>query len=322
MTKEKNILVDKENQGARLDKFLTEKMPETTRSQIKLMIKAGKILVNGQEASVHCFLKEGDEIEIKNRKLEIGGAVEKQTKKQSDSSFSDSNIFKEIKIIADEPDFLIIEKPAGLLVHPTTKNETNTLVDWIIQKYPKLIKIGESPERPALVHRLDKEVSGLMIIPKTQDAFDFFKSQFKEHKITKKYLTLVYGEVKADEGKIDFAIGRSNNKKGTFAARSKNQELAGKKALTYFKVVKRSKNFTLLEVEILTGRTHQIRVHLLAYGYPVVGDPLYQPKRTKTINLNRIFLHAYYLKFRDQSNEEREYKSELPEELKEIGNRK
>ncbi|MBI5765686.1 RluA family pseudouridine synthase [Candidatus Falkowbacteria bacterium] len=336
------IKVNLENRGQRLDKFLADKLPNLSRSQIKKLIKNEVILVNNKKSSVHQFLKKEDEIKITNYKLQITN--QKKSRKIAEfipkpphfargklregsantapclrrQARNDNSLTP--KIIAEENDFLIIEKPAGLLVHPTEKNETDTLVDWLIDQFPKLKKIGENPERPALIHRLDKDVSGLMIIPKTQEAFDYFKQQFKEHNIIKKYIGLVYGEIKKDEAEINFAIGRSGNKKGLFAARpkSKKEQLddKAKKAITNFMVLKKFKNYTLLEIQILTGRTHQIRVHLLAYGHPIVGDRLYFLKKLKPkINLERIFLHACHLSFIGPDNRPYEFDSKLPDDL-------
>ncbi|MFA5048087.1 MAG: RluA family pseudouridine synthase [Patescibacteria group bacterium] len=311
----KIITITSENQGERLDKFLVVAWPDLSRSKIQQAIKDGTVLVNGERPSVHCFLKEKDLITFIEKKEADAKPGATPVKK---SQYGGRKLFKEIKIIADEPNFLIIEKPAGLLVHPTERNETDTLIDWLLEKYPALRKIGENPQRPALVHRLDKEVSGLMLIPKTQDAFDYFKSQFKEHTITKKYITLVEGEVNKDEGEIDLPIGRSNTKEGLFAAKPHSQKSdKDKKAITRYKITQRFKNYTLLEVEILTGRTHQIRVHMLAFGCPVVGDGLYIKKPSKKTP-GRIFLHATKLIFKDLDGTEKEFESPLPANLGEF----
>jgi len=161
----------------------------------------------------------------------------------------------------------------------------------------------------------------LMIVPKTQDSFDYFKKLFKLRTIVKKYTALVSGEISRDEDEITFPIGRSKGKKGIFAARPHSQEteFISKKAHTKFFVLKRFINYTLLEIQILTGRTHQIRVHMLAYGHPVVGDTLYA-KRIKAakktdLELNRLFLHASYLSFEDQEGKKFEFSSKLPAPL-------
>ncbi len=342
----KKIKVTLENKGMRLDIFVTENLGNITRSQIKKMIMAGDILVNDKKATVHLFLKTGDVVQIRNLKFEtiINGIATLPPVARNDSDDKtglprslrslamtvDTNGIatsatslpprNDIVVVAENENFFIIEKPAGLLVHPTTKNETDTLVDWLTGKYPELIKIGEDPSRAALVHRLDKDVSGLMIIPRTQDAFDYFKQQFRDHQIIKKYTALVYDNIAKDDDKIDLPIGRSKNKSGLYAAhpKDKGDKFAHKDrlALTVIKVIKRYEKYTLLEVEIFTGRTHQIRVHLLAYGHPIIGDTLYQNKRLKPANISRIFLHASQLEFIGPDGTKHKYTSELPNKLK------
>lgn len=313
----KSITIKEKSQGQRLDVFLTETLTELSRSQIQKLIKSGNVLVNGSTSSVHNFLKAGDKIQITSLTNEAKQDTTKTTKNPKENN---RKLFPAVKIIDEQEGFLIIEKPSGLLVHPTDKNETDTLVDCLVEKYPALKKVGEDPARAAIVHRLDKEVSGLMIIPKTQDAFEYFKSKFKLHEITKKYLALVYGETSKDGDEIDFPIARSKNKPGLFAAKPHSQiDDESKKALTIFKVLKRFKNYTLLEIQILTGRTHQIRTHLLAYGHPIIGDKLYKNNRLKDkIKAPRIFLHAAELEFIDNCGEKRHYISKLPGILEDI----
>lgn len=311
------ITIKKENQGQRLDKFLNDHFAEYSRSQIQKMIKNEDILVNDQKATVHKFLKEDDKVTINTDIL----AVKKNndTKENQKSQADNKEIFKKIKLVSETEDFLIIEKPVGLLVHPTDKLEDNTLVDWLVSKYPKLKNIGEDPMRPGIVHRLDKDVSGLMIIPLNQKSFDFFKQQFKLRTIDKRYTALVHGHVSKDTDEITFSIGRSKAKEGIFAARPPKPEEINddKQAITEFDVMDRFKNYTLLEIKILTGRTHQIRVHFKAYGHPIVGDNLYFNKKIKTKkDLSRIFLHAHYLSFNGPDGSVYEFKSQLPDKLK------
>ena len=312
----KKIITKSGNKGKRLDVFLSETMPELTRSQIKKMILQGMIAVNGEAPSVHRFLKEGEIVEIKEDELQIVAPKKKAIKPKLKSVGTE--IFAKIKIIDDTPEYLVIEKPSGLLVHPTDKEEDNTLVDWLVEKYPECKKIGEDPARAAIVHRLDKEVSGLMVIPKTQDSFENIKRQFKLRTIDKKYLALVYGRVRNDEGEIKFPIKRSSGKAGMFAALPVGAE-GGKNALTIYHVKEKYKNFTLLEVEIMTGRTHQIRVHLLAMSHGIVGDSLYRNRGAKEKNTpGRIFLHAAELAFTDLQGERHQYQSRLPQALRDF----
>lgn len=221
-----------------------------------------------------------------------------------------------IKIIADEPEFLVIEKPAGLLVHPAPGKTERTLVDELLEQYPELKGIGDSAERPGLVHRLDRDVSGLMAVAKTQPMFLEFKRQFKNREVKKEYVALVHGVLTANQEHdiIEKPIGRSHTGRGRMAAYSQTQR-DSREAKTEYWVIKRLRHHTLLRVQIHTGRSHQIRVHLFALGYPVVGDKVYQQKRIKPAKIERLFLHACKLGFKDLEKEHHEYESPMPEEL-------
>lgn len=316
------FIITKESHGQRLDKFLVSQLPELSRSQIQKMIKAGPVLVNGQPTSVHHFLKEGDTIILKS--VPSGPYPEPCPDECQDVSESPSKECKyKLEIIYDDPNFLVVNKQAGLLVHEAPGHQETTLVDLLLEKYPEMAKIGEDPIRPGLMHRLDRDVSGLMVIAKTPVAFDHLKSQFKQRKIKKEYTALVYGQPAKLEGEIEFAIDRSV--KGFKMAalprqrRDKPTNGEGKKAITMFEVLERFKNFSLLKLTPETGRTHQIRVHLNAYGLPIVGDETYKPKKLKgEIKLDRIFLEANYLGFYDLENNWKEFRIPLSPELNNI----
>lgn len=201
----------------------------------------------------------------------------------------------EPEIIYENNDFLVINKPAGLLVHKTSKNEENTLVDWLIKKYPEIVKVGDSILRPGIVHRLDKDTSGIMIIAKNQKTFDYLKNLFKNHQIKKTYLALVWGIPENKKGVINIPIGlKSGSIKRTIYS-----EKLKKQAITEYKVLKSFKNsngdlLSLLEIYPKTGRTHQIRVHLKSIGCPICGDKLYGKKNDY---FKRLMLHALSLEF-------------------------
>jgi len=220
---------------------------------------------------------------------------------------------QEIKIIYEDSDFLVIEKPAGLEIYSEIKKEEPTLVDWLVEKYPAIKKVGPDPARPGIVHRLDKNASGLIVAAKIQAAFEHLIKQFKERQIKKEYAALVHGAVSKDEGTVEFPLTRA--KSGRFAALPVGSG-KGRTAVTEYEVIKRFKNFTLLKVRIKTGRTHQIRVHLHALGHSVVGDKLYKQKKIKKILLDRLFLHASVLGFSNLEGEWMEFQSDLPDELK------
>ncbi|MFH0780061.1 MAG: RluA family pseudouridine synthase [Parcubacteria group bacterium] len=357
--------VDPKYKNWRLDKFLTEKTGET-RNQIQKQIKAGLILVNGEKSKVHRFLNVGETIEIQSTKSEISAAQScRQAALRCQNKFKTQNLNSKDttiyslpptslldkianffapklkpKIIAKTKDYLVIEKPAGMLVHSTFKNETNTVVDWLIKKFPKTKKLEDvsrvstgkgmnTPYRPGIIHRIDRDVSGLLLIPFNLNAFDNFKEQFKKRKIKKEYIALVRGQMPEDTGEIEFEISRSAEGK-RMAAHPKNSG-KGKPSVTKYTVLKRFAKFTLMKVEPQTGRTNQIRVHFLAIGHPIVGDTVYKlktqsPKSKKNskyknknqIDISRPFLHSNKLTFADLQGKIQTYESKLPTELEEI----
>lgn len=223
-----------------------------------------------------------------------------------------------LKIIFEDKDVIVLDKPAGLLVHPI-RDENNTLVNGLLAHYPAIKNVGDPPSgglRPGIVHRLDKDTSGLLVAAKNNDSFQYLKKQFQERKIQKKYLALVHGKVKDEKGTITKVISASKNdyrRKTTFL------DDKAKRAITKYRVIKYFKDFTLLEAAPETGRTHQIRVHLASIGHPIAGDQQYKFKRQiPPKNLKRQFLHARCLKFRLPNGKMVEFKSELPSDLKKV----
>jgi len=212
----------------------------------------------------------------------------------------------EPKIIHEDKDFLVINKPSGMVVHGVRGKSSDelTLVDWLIARYPELKTVGDDPEeRPGIVHRLDKDTSGIMIVPRNQASFEYFKSLFKERNIQKTYRAIVFGVPEKKEGTIDAPIGIQN---GTTKRSVRSAKMA-KPAVTEYVVVKtvrlsdgggRENQFSLLSVHPKTGRTHQIRVHLASIGHPVVGDPMYGgKKRIQPVWATRLMLHAASIEF-------------------------
>jgi len=214
---------------------------------------------------------------------------------------------------------MVIEKTAGIVVFPEGKSKTNTLADYLIKEYPELKKAGKPP-RYGIVHRLDKDTSGILLIAKNNSSLSFLQKQFKERKVIKKYLALVAGIVKKDSGKIETLMGRSpkNRKKQRVFLEGEPKSENKRRAITLYKVIDRFKNCTFLEVEPKTGRKHQIRCHLAWIHHPIIGDKLYGFKNQLNFNLNRHFLHASYLKITLPPGEEKEFRSDLPSELKNI----
>ncbi len=223
-----------------------------------------------------------------------------------------------LKIIYQDENLLVLEKPAGMIVFPEGKIKEKTLVDFLLERYPELKKVGEAP-RYGVVHRLDKETSGILLVAKNEKALKFFQRQFKERKVIKKYLALLHGRLKENFGRIETLIGRSpkNGQKQKVYLPFEPKAKGKRKAITEYRVLERFQNYTLCEVMPKTGRKHQIRVHFSYLGHPIVGDKIYSFKNQKS-KLKRHFLHAFYLKIKMPEGREREFQSELPKDLKEF----
>ncbi|HRY76680.1 MAG TPA: RluA family pseudouridine synthase [Candidatus Paceibacterota bacterium] len=232
------------------------------------------------------------------------------------------DIFEEINIVFENSDFLAINKPAGLLVHQIPNGSGLTLVDWLKEKYPFIATVGEDKSRPGIVHRLDRETSGIMIIAKNNETFFYLKNLFQEKKINKGYLALVAGVFENKSGTIDAPIGRivSSTKRSTLAKKMKDL----KEARTDYEVLKNfsgeaGSGFALLEVYPRTGRTNQIRVHLASIHHPIVGDALYGSKKMELPpGLKRMFLHAYFLELPLKEGKVMRLEADLPEDLKNV----
>lgn len=237
----------------------------------------------------------------------------------------------EIPIIYEDENIVAINKPVGLVVHsarPTSeerrdgKTKEKTLVDWIMEKYPKIEDVGEPLvlssgeiiKRPGIVHRLDRETSGVLVVVKNQEAFLFLKKQFQDRETQKSYRAFVYGEVKNDKGVIDRPIGRSSS---DFRKWSAQRGARGKmrEAITEYKVLARKGGFSYLELNPKTGRTHQLRVHLKAINYPIVCDNLYAPKQECALGFSRLALHAYSLELNLPDGKRIKLEADLPEDF-------
>lgn len=228
-----------------------------------------------------------------------------------------------IKILYEDFNVLVINKPAGLLVHSDGRTNEPTLVDWILGKYPNIKGVGEHEEveRSGIVHRLDRETSGVMVIAKTQEAFEFLKKQFQARKVEKIYHAFVYGKVKRDEGVIDRTIARNKWNPMLWSA-TRGRRGKEREAVTEYKVLKRlpaeeagGDGYSLMELRPLTGRTHQLRVHLKAINYPVICDKLYAPKRKCLLEFDRLALHAHSLSFALPSGKTLKVEAPYPEDF-------
>jgi len=228
----------------------------------------------------------------------------------------------EIEVINEDKNILVINKPAGLVVHGDGRTEEKTLVDWILKEYPEIKNVGESLklndgtliDRPGIVHRLDRETSGVMVIARNQESFEHLKKQFQDREVSKTYNAFVYGNIKEEEGTIDRDIGKSRS---DFRRWSAQRGARGKmrEAVTDYKVIKRSPEATFLELKPKTGRTHQIRVHMKAINHPVVADKLYAPNHKLILGFGRLALHAKELEILGLDGEKHTFQVPLPEDF-------
>jgi len=290
----------------RLDKFLVERLKGLSRSKIQHLIEDEQIEVNSELVNKkHHWLNDGDKIVVSSSSPVLPPKRKAMFLK------------KDIKIIKKAKDYVIIEKPSGLIVHGTKEIREYSLVDFLVRKYPQIKKVGDDPEfRPGIVHRLDKKVSGLMVIALNQESFKDLKAQFKDRTIVKKYLALVHDQMEDFSGKVDFPIERSK-RSGKMVAKPKHFD--EKEALTLWETREKFSHYTLLDVQIKTGRNHQIRAHMQAIHHPVVGDDLYNIKGYKDkFDLKRVFLHAYHLEFQDLNGETQIFEVDLPEVLQSV----
>jgi len=281
-----------EASGARLDKYVSEVCPDLTRSQAERLIEQGNVTVNGKPAKRGLKLANGDTITV-------------TIPAPPPSVLSPEEI--PLKIVYEDNDLMVIDKPSGLTMYPAPGHPAHTLINAILAHYPALAEMGGSP-RPGIVHRLDKDTSGLIIVAKNVKAQLTLADQFSRHTVLKDYFALVKGHLSPERGIIEAPIGRNPRNRQEMAIVS-----GGREAKTEYRVLKYYKDYTLLEVKIYTGRTHQIRVHLQAIGFPVAGDTIYG---VKVPFVNRQFLHACKLGFQLPSNGEWvEFSSLMPPDL-------
>lgn len=227
-----------------------------------------------------------------------------------------------IKILYEDKNILVIDKPSGISVHPDGKNNENTITDWVMENYPEIENVGEpigDIKRPGIVHRLDRETSGVLILAKNQQAHQFLKKQFQDREIKKTYIAIVSGFVKKESDIIDEKIGRSpTDFRRRLSGRGARGEM--REAITEYKVLKRfedsnSNKFSLLEIYPKTGRTHQIRVHMKFINFPVACDKLYAPKNLCPVGLNRLALHAKSIEFQNLDGRTLKVESPIPKEF-------
>jgi len=296
----------------RLDRFLAECLPALTRSQVKKLIDDGRVLLDGASAKAGEKLKGGESLVVT---LPVAVPAEALPE----------NI--PLRILYEDPHLVVIDKPAGLVVHPAPGHQGGTLVNALLHHCRDLAGIG-GELRPGIVHRLDKDTSGVMVAAKDEAALNDLARQFKAHSINRRYLALVYGLLSADRGTVDQPIGRHATERKKMSGRSRS----GRRAVTHWRVLKRfdRERLTLVELNLETGRTHQIRVHLSEMNHPVVGDPVYGSTgraqsladpvlRRQLLSLHRQALHARILGFVHPAiGTYMEFESPLPEDFREI----
>ncbi len=288
--------INEETKGMRIDKYLVEKL-DISRAVIQKLIKEEKINVNGNQVKANHKLALLDEVNV----LEI-----KQEQKAIEAEKMD------LDIVYEDEDVIVVNKPSNMVVHPAVGNFSGTLVNGLIYHTKNLSTVSGDDVRPGIVHRIDKDTSGLLMVAKNNNAHEKLAEQLRDKTTTRKYIALVHGNIIEDEGEIHAPIGRDVYDRKKMAITVKNS----KSAETHFRVIERFEHYTLIECSLKTGRTHQIRVHMKYIGYPIVGDPMYGPR--KTIDTKGQALHAKTLGFiHPSTGEYMEFDSELPQEFQE-----
>lgn len=302
--------VQAENQNVRLDAFLAESVAGWSRSRLQKLIDDGDCLVNGKAAKSAYKIRAGDEIEIELAAPEI-------------ANFEPENI--PLNILFEDDQIAVINKPAGMVVHPGAGVSGGTLANAVAFHFQIQNSKSKIQNRPGIVHRLDKDTSGLIVVAKNELAHENLSEQFRNREVFKSYIALVHGEMSRDNGRIEAGIGRDPQNRLRMSA----NVIRGRHAETVWQIREKFDRFTLLDVEIKTGRTHQIRVHLAFIKHPVVGDELYNGgrdnnvpdvrKRNAIARLHRFFLHAEKLSFKHpKTNEVLNFQIALPEELENL----
>ncbi|WP_341519139.1 RluA family pseudouridine synthase [Bacillus paramobilis] len=285
------VTVAEEQKSERIDKFVAEINSEWSRSQVQQWIKENVVTVNGKSVKVNYKVKENDEITVTIPDPE-----------ELDIQAEDMNL----EIYYEDADVLVVNKPRGMVVHPAPGHTSGTLVNGLMHHCTDLSGIN-GVMRPGIVHRIDKDTSGLLMVAKNDMAHESLVNQLVAKTVTRRYKAIVHGVIPHDKGTIDAPIARDKKER-----QSMTVDENGKHAVTHFQVIERFKDFTLVECRLETGRTHQIRVHMKYIGYPLAGDPKYGPK--KTLDMNGQALHAGILGFdHPRTGEYIQFEAPIPE---------
>ncbi|NPV91431.1 MAG: RluA family pseudouridine synthase [Firmicutes bacterium] len=288
----------REDAGQRIDAWTAAKLPEMTRSYLRKLLEEGRVMVNQKPVKASYRIQPGDRVEVfipPPTTLEV--------------------VAQEIplSVVYEDQDIVVIDKPPGLVVHPAAGNYQGTLVNALLAHCDDLSSIG-GVARPGIVHRLDKDTSGLLVAAKNDLAHQSLAQQIKERRMSRRYLALVHGTIRENEGRVEAAIGRHATDRKRMAVVKKG----GKMAITHYRVLERLPGCSLIEAVLDTGRTHQIRVHLAYLGHPVVGDPTYGQKKPDR-GMPGQALHAYRLEFdHPRSGERLRFEAPLPERFSDL----
>jgi len=287
-----------EGDDRRLDKVIRDRISSLSRTQGQRLIETERVTVNGHPRKPAYLVERGDHITVRLPSPEPARSVEPEP--------------IPLDLVYEDPHLLVLNKPAGMVVHPAPGHPDGTLVNALIAHYPPIAHVGPT-ERAGIVHRLDRETSGVLVVAKDESSLEELQEQFRNREIEKTYLALVHRRVRPPEGIIEVPIGRHPRHRQRMAARAE-----GKYARTRYHAVRFFREHTLLELHPFTGRTHQIRVHLSWLGYPVVGDPVYG-RRNEQLLRDRHFLHAHRIRFvHPASGEELTFEAPLPDELRHV----
>ena len=295
-------IIAPETKSGRLDTFISQQS-HLTRSFIQKLIRQGSITVNSCAEKAGYKIKKGDKIE-----LTIPDEPERQLAPEDIP----------LEILWEDEHIVVVNKPPDMVIYPAVGNRSGTLMNALVSRCGRLSSVG-APLRPGVVHRLDKNTSGVIVIAKDDRSHHGLVDQFKNREVEKHYTALLYGRLKEDSGEITSAIGRSLSDRKKMSVKTRN----GKEAITKFEVVRRFNSATLVNVRIITGRTHQIRVHFASIGYPVLGDKTYGKKTSVksgriTVNFSRQMLHAYSMRLKHPVNgESLEFTAPMPEDMEE-----
>lgn len=302
MNREKtySFIIDQDNQSTRIDSVLSLLLPDTSRSFIQKLIEAGNLTVNGKSCTKKKYLTiAGDRVELRIPEPE-------QLKIEAE------NI--PLEIVYEDDDVLVVNKPKGMVVHPAVGNYTGTLVNAVMYHCGERLSSINGVIRPGIVHRIDKDTSGLLMIAKNDMAHESLSAQLAAHSITRRYTALVYDNLVQDEGTVDEPIGRDPANRLRQAVTTQNS----KRAVTHWRVLERFGRYTLIEARLETGRTHQIRVHMAYIKHPLVGDPVYGPKK-QSLAQDGQMLHAGVLGFvHPRTGDYMEFTAPLPAYFTEI----